>query len=205
MNEQASQTQIRNGRVKLIALLAIFIFPLVTAYVMLNQYQSGTRFEISTHGELISPAVPIEDFKLSAVREQTTIDRAWLEESWTLVYFAGRVCGAVCEQNIYHMRQIHISLGKRSHRLQRLAVVGDVPAMLEFLGDEYPHLIVAEASGPDQLANQVGAAVASMPRLDDAMYLIDPFGNLMMRFSPEADPKGVLSDIKRALKASRIG
>ena len=60
MNEQASQTQIRNGRVKLIALLAIFIFPLVTAYVMLNQYQSGTRFEISTHGELISPAVPIE-------------------------------------------------------------------------------------------------------------------------------------------------
>jgi hypothetical protein len=37
------------------------------------------------------------------------------------------------------------------------------------------------------------------------MYLIDPLGNLMMRFPKDADPAKVKKDLGKLLKASSIG
>jgi hypothetical protein len=41
--------------------------------------------------------------------------------------------------------------------------------------------------------------------VNDHLYLIDPLGNLMMRFPKNADPKKVAKDISKLLKASAIG
>jgi hypothetical protein len=37
------------------------------------------------------------------------------------------------------------------------------------------------------------------------MWVIDPLGNLMMEFPPQADPIEVRDDIMKLLKVSRIG
>jgi hypothetical protein len=42
-------------------------------------------------------------------------------------------------------------------------------------------------------------------KADDHVYLIDPLGNLMMRFPKDADPSKVKKDIAKLLKASAIG
>jgi len=39
----------------------------------------------------------------------------------------------------------------------------------------------------------------------DAIYLIDPLGNIMMRFPSDLEPGKVLKDLKHLLKVSRIG
>jgi hypothetical protein len=39
----------------------------------------------------------------------------------------------------------------------------------------------------------------------DHIYLIDPLGNLMMRFPKHADPNKVKKDLAKLLKASSIG
>jgi hypothetical protein len=39
----------------------------------------------------------------------------------------------------------------------------------------------------------------------DHIYMIDPLGNLMMRFPKDADPNKVKKDITKLMKASRIG
>ena len=39
----------------------------------------------------------------------------------------------------------------------------------------------------------------------DHIYLIDPLGNLMMRFPRDADPSRMIKDLQRLLKYSRIG
>jgi hypothetical protein len=39
----------------------------------------------------------------------------------------------------------------------------------------------------------------------DHIYLIDPLGNLMMRFPKNAEPAKVKKDIGKLLKASAIG
>ena len=39
----------------------------------------------------------------------------------------------------------------------------------------------------------------------DHIYMIDPLGNLMMRFPKDADPNKIKKDLTRLLKASSIG
>jgi hypothetical protein len=39
----------------------------------------------------------------------------------------------------------------------------------------------------------------------ERVYYVDPLGNLMMYYTPDADPTGMLKDLARLLKASRIG
>jgi hypothetical protein len=56
---------------------------------------------------------------------------------------------------------------------------------------------------------ELSAAVAkSIPpgaATGEMLFIIDPLGNLMMRHGPGADLKGVVKDMERLLKASRIG
>ena len=41
--------------------------------------------------------------------------------------------------------------------------------------------------------------------LSDHIYLVDPLGNLMMRFPADPNPSRMKKDLIRLLKASRIG
>ena len=59
-----------------------------------------------------------------------------------------------------------------------------------------------------QSAGRAAAAfTAQFPRQDAAhtIYVIDPLGNLMMRFDARQNPKGLLTDIEKLLKLSHIG
>ena len=78
---------------------------------------------------------------------------------------------------------------------------------LEFLRDR--------ASGSDHGPSNPAAAplLALLPsgrrlerrRVADRVYLIDPLGNLMMSYAPDANPKGMLEDLKRLLRLSHVG
>ena len=54
-----------------------------------------------------------------------------------------------------------------------------------------------------------GAALAPLFPADgavtDHIYLVDPLGNLMMRFPREPDPSRVIKDLQRLLKVSGFG
>ena len=39
----------------------------------------------------------------------------------------------------------------------------------------------------------------------ERVYIIDPLGNLMMYYPPVADPSGMLKDLRKLLKYSKIG
>jgi hypothetical protein len=56
----------------------------------------------------------------------------------------------------------------------------------------------AAGSGLLERFPAVGAAT-------DHIYVIDPLGNLMMRFPRDPDPSRMIKDLSRLLKASRIG
>jgi hypothetical protein len=67
-----------------------------------------------------------------------------------------------------------------------------------FLQSEHPDLIVVRAQGASSL-------LASLPRGTGALYIVDPLGNLMMAYAPDAPAKGLLDDLKRLLKLSHVG
>ena len=74
-------------------------------------------------------------------------------------------------------------------------VVGDVAPSAELLA-RHPGLIVVRVPG---------TALARFPGGESALYLIDPLGNLVLRYADDPDIKGIARDLARVLMASRIG
>lgn len=67
------------------------------------------------------------------------------------------------------------------------------------LGD-YPGLHVALASG-----GRIAAESPAARSPADHIYLVDPLGNLMLRFPADPDPRRMMKDLARLLRASRVG
>jgi len=58
----------------------------------------------------------------------------------------------------------------------------------------------------DKNVDMVDIEVDGIPMQDaKRVYIIDPLGNLMMYYPPGADPGGMLKDLKKLLKYSKIG
>jgi hypothetical protein len=98
------------------------------------------------------------------------------------------------------MRQIRIAQGKGQSRIERVWVLTDAGAPVARLLEDHPGLLVwrpDSAAFVDQFAAPHSAA--------DHIYVVDPLGNLMLRFPADPDPKGIMKDMKQLLKASQIG
>ena len=73
---------------------------------------------------------------------------------------------------------------------------------MAFLSKEHAGLEVVRADDPS-----TRDFFAKFPATEPAhsVYVVDPLGNLMMRFDVRENPKGLLSDLKKLLKLSHIG
>ncbi len=184
----------RSARFTLVMLALVCTLPVVASYAAFYVWQpQGTV----NYGELLTPA-PLPEATLEGLAGQPPVTRATLEGHWTLAYAGEPDCGEVCRAALYAMRQAHLAQGKESGRVERLWLVapGAEPA-------------------PDAVADQRGLRVARadaawLQRLPDAhagrhVYLVDPLGNVMMRFPEQPDIKRVIKDLQRLLKYSGMG
>lgn len=129
-----------------------------------------------------------------------------VKDRWSLLYFHRGACEEQCAKILYDSRQVRISLGREMHRVRRVLVT-DTP-LSEELQQIHQQLETAgadkDASGlKEQVRSEVGAEVFDADL--GQWYLVDPLGNLMMRFPSELPQKLFLKDLKVLLKASRIG
>ena len=117
-----------------------------------------------------------------------------LRGKWVFVAFDSAACDEYCEKKLYFMRQVRKAQGKEQARLERLWVITD-----------------AGTPRAELLAAMEGTRISRL-KLDgfagnpvDHIYLVDPLGNLMMRFPRDPDPSKMIKDLQRLLKYSRIG
>lgn len=196
----------RRSRMKLILIIAIFAIPLLLASIYLHLVRSsGGQLGDTSRGQLIQPAVPLTEFSFG--QGESTFDLDVARGSWTMLYMPAGECGDACELSLYHMRQVRLALNHRMDRVQRAVLLQSAGQLSPELIAEHPGLIVATGTEEEQavLRKQVSDAEEGMESVEDAIYLIDPFGNLMLRFPPDLEPKSMLKDIKHLLKVSRIG
>ena len=196
----------RRSRLQLLAIVSAFAVPLLLAILWLRVVESGGAGDlgVTSRGELIRPAVPLEAFTLLDGAEES-VDLETLRGLWTMLYLPAGECGDICQRNLYYMRQVRLALNQRMTRVQRMVVPAEpLPAPLVA---EHPGLIVAsgDAEARARLVGQVDAAQGGLTPAEDAIFLVDPFGNLMMRFPPDLPPESMLKDIKHLLKVSKIG
>jgi hypothetical protein len=108
-------------------------------------------------------------------------------------------CDKACQQKIYHMRQVRLVQHKEKHRVERVWLIDDNEAVDPVLVEDYEGTLFINAKDSDLLAIiQDG----ELPR--NHIYLIDPIGNLMMRFPEDEDPSLMVKDIKRLLHVSQL-
>ena len=134
----------------------------------------------ANYGELIPPHV------IAPLSE--------LRGKWVLVTFDPAACDAYCERKLYFMRQVRTAQGKDQTRIERLWVITDG-------GSPRPELLAAIEG--TRISRVVPREFPGRPV--DHIYLVDPLGNLMMRFPRDPDPAQVIKDLQRLLKYSRFG
>ena len=204
----------RRSRIKLIGILATFGLPLLLATFWLHHVRvSGGSLGLSARGELIHPAFPLEGVELSENSSSDPgqpFDETALRGTWTMFYAPTGTCSEACEKNIYHMRQVRLALSHRMDRVQRVLLLENAEQVAAELLDEHPGLRVlqGDADQYQQMVEKINLALDQSEgglQPGDAIYLIDPFANLMMRFPADLPPKKMLKDIKHLLKVSRIG
>lgn len=132
---------------------------------------------LSNYGELLEPR-PVSGFEP-------------LRGKWVLVTFDAAACDAYCEKKLYFMRQVRRAQGKDMDRVERLWGLTD--------GGKPRAELLAAIEGTRIEKNQSkmfpGNAV-------DHIYLVDPMGNLMLRFPRDPDPSKMIKDLQRLLKYS---
>ena len=224
LNPDGDSADAKAARKRFLLILACFAVPLILAIIWLQvvRTQGGTCGNTS-RGELIHPALPLEAFSLdyfTMKNEGDTAEEAYREAGeaftvdnlrgiWTMFYMPEGACSERCETNVYHMRQVRLALNNRMNRVQRVALVNSADQVTEKLSTEYLGLQLLSGNADDVavLRDQIRTAeeTRQMEPMPDAIYVIDPFGNVMMRFAPDLDPGKMLKDLKHLLKVSRIG
>jgi cytochrome oxidase Cu insertion factor (SCO1/SenC/PrrC family) len=199
MSERA---QDRRQRRILIGVALMFFAPLGLSFYLYY----GKSWHPGGHvnaGELIQPARPLPLLALPLLSTGETPPQ-FLKGKWTFLYLQHGPCDDECRRHLYDTRQVRLALDREMTRVQRVFIGDGECCDLQEMKAAHPDLIAVRASPADEplldlLPNHEGAANSHR------VYLIDPLGNLMMFYTPEAKPKGMLDDMKRLLRLSSIG
>lgn len=195
---QANKQQ-QAGRWKLFAVLMVCAAPLIASYLTYYVIKPQSR---TNYGELLDPrAHPMPPLAVTTLDGKSDSLQAY-QGKWIMLQVDAAACGEACQKRLYYMRQLRLTQGKDMDRIERVWLITDEKPLETMILREYDgtHFLRVK---PDQLQSWLPAAPGAS--LSDHIYMIDPLGNLMMRFPKDADPNRIKKDLTRLMKASRIG
>lgn len=200
----------RNAAKPFLIILVLFIvfgLPFVLAYYFYYADSRSAPQKTVNHGHLITPPI---DMRQVVMKNSAGQEVKWqsMRGHWVLMYLDPKQCDALCQKNLYHMRQVRTAMGKEQNRVLRLIVTFAAPShkkLDQYLQGEYrgtEHLIASQATFEQLLEHLPSAKLAFS---EGYLYLVDPNGNLMMSYAPTDKPKGLFKDLEKLLKVSQIG
>lgn len=187
----------RRNRVLYLLLLA-FAAPVIASYVAYYVVQPHGR---TNYGTLIEPQRPVPALTAQAIGG-IEFDLRALKDKWVFVMVDSGACDARCEAKLFHMRQLRTMTGKEMEQVERVWFVTDAQPVATRLVGEYrgTHVVRAdERSLRDFLPLPDDHAA-----LRDHIWLVDPLGNLMLRWPSDPDPQRAKGDMERLLKAASL-
>jgi hypothetical protein len=193
MSEAKSPASRRKGRLQLLLILFGVIGPMILATGM-YKLQFWVPEGRSYHGELIGNGQTRADLGVQAQ-----------EDRWQILVTAPKDCSVDCQQLVYLARQIQIGLGRDAGRASH-ALAAAQPLSSEYdakLTREYPQLqrYPLDLATFSTFNKTAGTGDKTAPQL----WIIDPHGNLVLRYDPTVKGKDLLNDLRHLLKLSNIG
>jgi surfeit locus 1 family protein len=183
------------GRRTLLLLALVALSPIVASYVAYYGFAPTKRVN---YGELLDPrpaptiAGKYPDGKPFALAE--------LRGKWVLLVVSGPDCGDACRRALYATRVARTIQGREQDRvvrawLQPAAAPLSPPGLLA----GHPGLVAARVAPVELTRLPIDAGGAA------GILLLDPHGNLVLRYGGDPDIERLAKDLERLLRVSRIG
>lgn len=193
----------RRGRLQMLMLLLVCASPVLFSYF--TYYVIKPSGGSTNYGALIDPQRPMPAAQLIDERAQPQPLTA-LRGKWLMLMTDASACDEACARKLFTMRQIRAGQGEDRERIVPVWLIPDQGRVDERLSNAYN-----EPYAGVRFMRMDRAAIAQwLPaqdggRIEETIFLVDPMGNLMMRWPKDPDPKKMSGDLKKLLKYSRIG
>jgi cytochrome oxidase Cu insertion factor (SCO1/SenC/PrrC family) len=190
----------QRGRWKLLLLAAICAAPVIASYV--TYYIIKPQGGVTNYGALIEPQRPIPPSLTVRDENNQALSLATLKGKWLMLSVDSSACDEACVKKLYFMRQIRATQSTERERVVTVWLRTDAAPVSDMIRRAYgdTRFLVAD---PAALAAWLPPGKGTS--LNQHIFLVDPNGNLMMRFPNDPDPGKIKNDLTRLLKWSTIG
>ena len=197
-SQPASQSAAPSGRGKLLVVVLLCVLPMLVSFLA---YRFVNLSGHATGGELILPVLPMPDVALPG-KDGKPIALQSLKGQWLLVGIGDTTCVDDCAKRVFLQRQLRETLGKDRERVDRVLVAQGPGELAGPLREQSGDLIILKDE-TGKLSSWLSPAPGQTAT--DYQFLVDPLGNLMMRFPAKFDSAGAVKirrDLERLLRAS---
>ncbi|OGB27731.1 MAG: cytochrome C oxidase subunit I [Burkholderiales bacterium RIFCSPLOWO2_02_FULL_57_36] len=196
---EQDKKQQSKGRWKLFAVIAVCAAPMIASYLTYYAIKPQGR---TNYGAILDPRIhPIPALGSTTLDGQPISLDAY-KGKWIMLMVNDAECEDACKKKLYDMRQLRVAQGKNRDRVERVWLITDDKPLETLLIREYDGTRMIRVK-PDLLRTWL--PVEPDATAADHIYMIDPLGNLMMRFPKNADPNKIKKDLSKLLRASSIG
>jgi hypothetical protein len=179
-------------RARLVLLASLFLVPIAASLLAAVYFRPEPT---ANYGELLLPPEVITAQKFARA-SGGTFAFAEVRGRWVLVAADSGACGEPCLAKLAAVRQVRLALGRNAGRVERVFVVDD---------DRAPDAAMLGVFGTMVTVRPSAGLAQPATRDRDHIYLVDPAGNVMLRWPARPDPRRMLRDLDRLLRASQIG
>ncbi|NIF78248.1 cytochrome C oxidase subunit I [Paraburkholderia sp. Cy-641] len=190
----------RRGRWILLLLVIIGAAPIAVSYFM--YYVVKPTGGSTSYGTLIEPQRPIPGSLVVTGEDGKPFKLESLRGRWLMISVDGSACDKACVTKLYFMRQIRAAQGPERERVVEVWLRTDAGKVADVIQTAYPDTTMLIAD-PAQVAAWL--PVDTGTQVTDHIFMVDPNGNLMMRFPKDANPSKIKGDVTKLLKWSSIG
>jgi cytochrome oxidase Cu insertion factor (SCO1/SenC/PrrC family) len=174
--------------------------PVIASY--LAYYVFKPNRGTTNYGTLIEPQRAIPNTLVVTDEKGTPMKLASLRGRWLMIVVDASACDKACATKLYFMRQIRATQAGERERIATVWLRTDAGPVPDVVKNAYPdtRMLVADPAA-------VAAWLPAEPATHDTdhIYVVDPNGNLMMRFPKDPNPTKVKGDISKLLRWSSIG
>ncbi len=187
------------GRWKMLVLMLVCAAPVLASYVMYYVVRPEGR---KNYGELIQPARALPEVKALWL-DGTAVPLPALQGQWLLVSVANGACDEACQKRIYWTRQLREVMGRDKDRIERVwLVMDDAPVDAKLARQVHAPLNDAQALRVPKKVLEQWLPAALGQKIEEHIYVVDPYGNLMLRWPVDIDAAKAKRDVHNLLRAS---
>ena len=186
------------NRLILIGIIMLFVTPIIASWylVFFTDYQRNNQGV--HHGMLVDPVIKVGEIEVKTLEDDSLTQ---VGTRWTWVFFVEDRGYEDCSKKLYKVRQLRLALGKEIDKIDRLLVTKSKIDWSPF-SEAYAGQKILESGMQDYevLMKAFGSHKQFNPK---SIYLMDPYGFLMMQYSADAEPKGMIRDLERLIRNAR--